>query len=81
MTEKEVAPYQNNTIDIMSVDNLPNELPRDAAEMFGSVLSEHIIPALLQAEDSEIITNASITLKGNLNTPYLYLSDYAKGIV
>ena len=74
-TEAEVAPYLPHTVDIMSIDNLPNELPRDASEMFGDALFEHIIPELL-ATDSEIIEKASIAKNGDLTEKYEYLRDY-----
>lgn len=74
-SEKEVAPYQANTIDIMSVDNLPNELPKDASSMFSKVLVEQVIPELLQ-EKSALIDRASITKDGKLFGKYVYLTDY-----
>ncbi|MGB1205685.1 MAG: NAD(P)-dependent oxidoreductase [Chitinophagales bacterium] len=77
-TEAEVAPYLSDTVDIMSIDNLPNELPRDASEMFGTALFNHIIPELL-ATDSAIIEKASIAKNGDLTEKYEYLRDYANG--
>ncbi len=68
-------PYQKNTIDIMAVDNLPNELPRDASGFFGDRLIEFVLPQLLDPT-STIIYNATIAKGGELNIPFLYLSDY-----
>ncbi len=75
---KKVAPFQNTTdvVDIMAVDNLPNELPKDASRHFGEVLSEHVIPELLK-EKSAIIDRATICKGGKLNDGYEYLSEYA----
>ena len=78
-TEAEVVPYLADTVDIMSIDNLPNELPRDASEMFGDALFEHIIPELLATENSEIIEKASIVKNGDLTEKYEYLRDYVNG--
>jgi saccharopine dehydrogenase (NAD+, L-lysine-forming) len=74
---KEVAPFQAHTIDMMSIDNLPNELPRDASADFGRQFIEHVLPELFDNQ-VDMIHRASITTaKGTLNEPYLYLSDYA----
>ncbi len=74
--EAEVAPFQKDVIDMMTVDNLPNELPRDASTDFGNQFLEHVLPELL-ASKIAMIHRASITTKdGKLNEPYLYLTDY-----
>lgn len=75
-TRQEEAPYQAHTIDIMAVDNLPNELPRDASERFGNDLLQHVIPQLL-LPNSDIIDRASITQNGTLHGRFTYLHDYA----
>src|SRR5690606_30611108 len=38
------------SVDVMAVDNLPNELPRDASEHFGEHMIKYIIPELLKEE-------------------------------
>ncbi len=75
--ERDVA-FKNdsNIIDIMAVDNLPNELPRNASEHFGEHIIKYIIPELLQQE-SAILNRATICEKGKLGTFFEYLSDYA----
>ncbi|OWY26062.1 alanine dehydrogenase [Sphingobacteriales bacterium UPWRP_1] len=75
VTGQEETPYQKHTIDIMSVDNLPNELPRDASAAFGQALLEHVFPELMQPH-SDIINHASITNNGQLTPLYQYLHDY-----
>lgn len=75
-TQQEEPPYQAHTIDIMAVDNLPNELPRDASEMFGNALIKNIIPELLKPE-SAVINRASITKNGQLTERFTYLKEYA----
>ena len=74
---KEESAFSNpNNITIMSVDNLPCELPRDASTGFGDMLCEYVIPTLLGKEFSEIISGASITKSGLLTSKFRYLSDY-----
>lgn len=75
----ETQAFQDNedTIDMMTVDNLPNELPRDASKGFSEVLKNIIIPELL-AEQSEILNRAEICKDGKLSPNFTYLADYAE---
>ena len=57
----ECEPYQSDSVDVMSIDNLPNELPRDASEDFGNMLMSRVIPRLLK-EWSTTINKATIAL-------------------
>ncbi|MBS1773622.1 MAG: alanine dehydrogenase [Bacteroidetes bacterium] len=77
-TGERVQPFQNttNTIDVMAVDNLPNELPRDASYYFGAHFEKFILKELLRG-NSNIITRATICDNGKLTPHYEYLSDYA----
>ncbi len=68
--------FQEDSIDVMAIDNLPNELPRDASEDFGNMIMTRIIPELYKAGKSEMIQQATITQNGKLTAPYSYLSDY-----
>ncbi len=68
-------PYTENSIDIMAVGNLPNELPCDASEEFGENLLHYVIPELLK-ENSRMIADATLTVEGKLTNKYAYLSDY-----
>lgn len=77
-SETESTPYNDDVIDIMAVDNLPNELPRDASTSFGEQLSHHVIPELL-SEKSKMIEHAVIAEKGRLGQHYQYLSNYITG--
>lgn len=77
--EKEVPHGQGlEAVDVMAVDNLPNELPRDASVYFGRHLSKFIFPELLK-EESDIIERATICKQGRLTSTYTYLADYAYG--
>jgi saccharopine dehydrogenase (NAD+, L-lysine-forming) len=77
-TGKEEAPYQPHVVDMMTIDNLPNELPRDASEAFGEQFLRNIMPELLFAK-SEVIDRATITEGGKLTPRFAYLQDYVEG--
>jgi saccharopine dehydrogenase (NAD+, L-lysine forming) len=67
----------NEVIDVMAVDNLPNELPRDASRHFGQHLEKFVLSELLKGDESEVIARATICREGRLTSYYEYLSDYA----
>jgi saccharopine dehydrogenase (NAD+, L-lysine-forming) len=73
---KESGPFQQDSITVMAVDNLPGELPRDASEDFGKALLKHVMPELLGLQDTGMLERASITDKGKLTKKYDYLKDY-----
>lgn len=74
-TEQEEAPYQAHTIDIMSIDNLPNELPRDASEMFGDALTQYVVPEFFKPQ-SAILDRATICKNSKLTPRFEYLHNY-----
>jgi alanine dehydrogenase len=78
VTEKEESPYALHVVDIMSVDNLPNELPRDASTAFSEKMLQIVLPELLK-EHSDMIQNATIAANGKLTTKFQYLQDYLEG--
>ena len=59
----------------MAVDNLPNELPRDASQEFGENWIDEVLPELLN-QNSSIIQRATIAENGKLTAKYEYLADY-----
>lgn len=73
--ETETAPYQDHTIDMMTVDNLPNELPRDASRAFGEQFIQHILPEFFRGQ-SDILRRATIAENGDLGPHFEYLRDY-----
>ncbi|HNM28094.1 MAG TPA: alanine dehydrogenase, partial [Saprospiraceae bacterium] len=75
-TGQECRPYQPDSIDVMAIDNLPSELPRDASGFFGNQLIDNILPELLHAQDSAVISRAVIAENGHLTERYAYLSDF-----
>jgi alanine dehydrogenase len=72
--------FQEDSIDIMAIDNLPNELPRDASEDFGNMIVSRIIPELQKDENSIILREATITENGRLTAGYDYLSGYVADV-
>jgi alanine dehydrogenase len=75
-TFEKTAPYLPGSIDLMSVGNLPNELPRDASRYFGEQLIKYILEDLLQG-GSPVIENATIAKQGKLTNRYEYLKTFA----
>lgn len=75
---KKTAPYLTDSIDVMAVGNLPNELPRDASRYFGEQLIKYILEDIV-GNGSEIIERATITQSGKLTPHFSYLQDYADG--
>lgn len=73
---KKTAPYIANSIDVMAVGNLPNELPRDASRYFGEQLIKYILSDIHNG-GSAIIERATILDQGILTRNYEYLADYA----
>lgn len=71
--------FQPEAIDVMAIDNLPNELPRDASEDFGNMIISRIVPELAKGAKSDVIRLATIAEGGSLTEPYKYLSDYVSG--
>ncbi len=75
-TFHKTAPYLTNSIDVMAVGNLPNELPRDASRYFGEQLIKYVLEDLVKG-GSEIITRATMVKQGKLAPHYNYLREYA----
>jgi saccharopine dehydrogenase (NAD+, L-lysine-forming) len=63
-------------ITVMSIDNLPCELPRSASEEFGRDLIDRVLPLLVGADKDEIIERATIAEQGSLTHHFQYLQDY-----
>ena len=76
---KEVAYTHPGSIMVMSVDNLPCELPKDASEGFGEMFMKHVIPAFFNGDKDGILARAKITENGKLTERFAYLQDYVDG--
>lgn len=77
-TQQETAPFQPNSIDIMSIDNLPNELPRDAAKAFGEMFIAHVLEELIGAKQGDMIARATICEDGHLGREFGYLKGFVE---
>jgi alanine dehydrogenase len=73
---EEAALSRPTNISVMSIDNLPGELPRDASRDFGEQLIENVMPDLLTGLNSPVIDSAVILKKGKLTPAYAYLDDF-----
>ena len=76
-SQSETKPFQQAGVDMMTVDNLPNELPRDASEAFGEQFIESILPELGVTE-SDILMRGTIAKSGKLGPQFEYLTDYVR---
>ncbi len=77
-TGKKTEPFLSGGIDMMTIDNLPNELPRDASEAFGEQFFKHILPELNNPQ-SDILARGTIAKNGELTPRFQYLKDYVAG--
>jgi saccharopine dehydrogenase (NAD+, L-lysine-forming) len=76
----EVPAFSPNAIDVMAIDNLPNEIPRDASQSFGNQFIEFVLPELLKPNgESSVINRATICKSGFLTPQFAYLKDYVEG--
>jgi len=77
-TGKETVPHGDSVIDMMTIDNLPNELPRDASTAFGEMFINNVLNELGNRK-SELIQKATVAEYGNLGKHFEYLRDYLNG--
>jgi hypothetical protein len=76
---EETAFSRPSNITVMSIDNLPGELPRDASLDFGKMLMTSALHDLLSGENTPLIERATILRKGKLTQKYSYLNEYLNG--
>lgn len=78
--DKEELPFTGESnITMMTIDNLPGELPRDASEFFGKTLVDNVIPHFLGDDGEGVIERATIVKNGKLTERYSYLQAYLEG--
>ena len=77
--EKEVDYNSPGAIAVMAVDNLPNELPRDASQGFSESFVTHVIPAFFNGDKDGVLERARMTQNGQLTSRFKYLESYVKG--
>ena len=77
-TGLQTEPHKKGIIDMMTIDNLPNELPRDASKAFGEMFTEHVLSTLHDSQ-SPLLQGSMIANNGQLGPHYKYLAeDYVK---
>jgi saccharopine dehydrogenase (NAD+, L-lysine-forming) len=69
-------PYLFNSVDIMALGNLPNELPRDASRYFGEQLIKYVLDDIRKG-GSPLIERATMLKDGKLTKGFDYLKEYA----
>ncbi|GAA5219582.1 NAD(P)-dependent oxidoreductase [Membranihabitans marinus] len=78
--ECEVPAYTPSGIDMMTIDNLPNELPRDASTSFGQQFLDGIFPLVYDSRfDDGVLLRGSIAIDGELGPHFKYLKNYVAG--
>jgi len=75
---KEVDVFHPAAIVVMSVDNLPCELPKDASEGFGEMFMKHVIPAFFNGDKDGILQRAKMTENRKLTKRFEYLQDFVE---
>ena len=78
-SESEVDFHNPNAIAVMAVDNLPNELPRDASQGFSENFVTYVIPAFFNGDKDGILERARMTQNGKLTPRYTYLQEFVNG--
>jgi alanine dehydrogenase len=78
--QKEVDMFHPGAISVMSVDNLPCELPKDASEGFGEMFMKHVVPSFFNNDAEGILQRAQITNNGKLTERFSYLQDFVDEI-
>ncbi len=79
LTEKEANYLNDGVIAVMAVDNLPNELPKDASVGFGENFVKYVIPSFFNNDKDGVLERARMTKNGKLTERFSYLQDYADG--
>ncbi len=75
----ETLPFLKHTVDMMTIDNLPNEIPREASKAFGKQFITRIMGELMKTDGSEMLDRATIAEEGVLKPGFRYLTDWVSG--
>jgi saccharopine dehydrogenase (NAD+, L-lysine-forming) len=79
-TGLEAPPHLERSIDVMAIDNLPNEMPRDASAAFGNMFVESVLPEFFKSQSS-VLERATISEGGVLCPRFAYLQGFVDGKV
>ena len=75
--EKEEKPFSDPAhVTMMTIDNLPCGLPKEASVDFGHHIVKNIIPLLLGEDTENIIERATIASEGRLTDRFSYLQEW-----
>lgn len=74
-TFQKTVPYLSNSIDVMAVGNLPNELPRDASRYFGEQLIKFVLDDI-RTGGSKTIDKATMVKEGYVTEEFAYMKEY-----
>ncbi|MEY4135603.1 MAG: hypothetical protein RL386_1953 [Bacteroidota bacterium] len=74
----EAPPHLGRSIDVMAIDNLPNEMPRDASTAFGNMFIEAVLPEFYKSH-SDVLERATIADNGKLCPRFAYLQGFVDG--
>jgi saccharopine dehydrogenase (NAD+, L-lysine-forming) len=77
--ESEVSYKDPGAIAVMAVDNLPNELPRDASQGFSENFVTYVIPAFFNGDKDGVLQRARMTQSGKLTERFSYLQAFVDG--
>ncbi len=77
--ESEVSYKDPGAIAVMAVDNLPNELPRDASQGFSENFVAYVIPAFFNGDKDGVLHRARMTQSGKLTERFSYLQAFVDG--
>ncbi len=73
----ETSPFNNpGHITMMTIDNLPCGLPREASADFGGSIRKRVIPILLGKDPENVLERATIAKAGKLTDRYRYLEEW-----
>lgn len=76
--DEETKPHGENVVDMMTIDNLPNEMPRDASTAFGEMFISNVLNELGNRK-SPLLERATIATSRNLGKHFEYLRDFLNG--
>jgi len=75
--EKEESPFSDpEHVTMMTIDNLPCGLPKEASIDFGHHIVKNIVPLLLGEDNENTIERATIAREGRLTERYAYLQEW-----
>lgn len=74
---REEPPFTSaSNITVMSIDNLPSELPRESSSEFGEQLIKYVMPELVSGDKHGMLKKATIAKSGKLTSGFAYLSEF-----